>query len=713
MNPIVINDEIESVRTTHDELKLLIEWSSPWREFVSSIRPALATSPKRLAGEARTDVPAYREMAISWAAEAILILLAIVIPARLAVMRPYQAPVMPKYDVIYFSGDELPQTEDRGGARAGTSGRAGGHEAHHRTQVIRVARGETLREKVVDAPKLDLPTSLSDVANLLAYKPVPGPAPAEGLQSTMRAPSLDSGVVAPSPKALRERLGRPAPALSATAVPPSPSAPVHITPAHVPGDQMLSVIPPPVSAPEQVTNLQPKLTLPAPSVVAPPPSAVSRELRPGPGFGPGDPSKQIVPPTVQLGSASPQRNAYGGLGNANVVPPPVQLNGATSNRTGIASLGNGNVVAPPVQVNGSSSGRSRVAGLGDANVVPPTVQVGGGGTLRSSNATGFGGAPTIVPPAPNASSSLSGLGHGNRGGGLGGPGDVGNIAAPPSNTGGNAAGSGIVVSNQPGSKVGVPGGAGAGSLALSPAGGDKSGIGSGQGGNGIGQGTGPGSGIANNGPGATNTGKGAGSDTVARAGISPFPGNGGAGTGTVGKPPIPGVSVHGGSDVITLPSFGSDASAPVPGSHSSKVKQHEGPDITIVGSSRSGGALNLYGTLKGDKVYTIYIDTTLGTAVMEYADPSSANHPYADDLVAPQPVRADLPSDLKRSRLVISCTLDRSGQLKDAKVLEQGGSATMTSRVLAALNSWKFRPVFRGAQPVEVTAILGFNIDTN
>lgn len=275
------------------------------------------------------------------------------------------------------------------------------------------------------------------------------------------------------------------------------------------------------------------------------------------------------------------------------------------------------------------------------------------------------------------------------------------------------AGSGIVVSNQPGSKVGVPGGAGAGSLALSPAGGDKPGVGSGQGGNGIGQGTGPGSGIAGAGPGATNSGKGAGSDTVARAGISPFPGNGGAGTGTVGKPPIPGVSVHGGSDVITLPSFGSDASAPAAGSHSSKMKQHEGPDITIVGSSRSGGALNLYGTLKGDKVYTIYIDTALGTAVMEYADPSSANHPYADDLVAPQPVRADLPTDLKRSRLVISCTLDRSGQLKDAKVLEQGGTASMTSRVLAALNSWKFRPVFRGAEPVEVTAILGFNIDTN
>jgi hypothetical protein len=36
----------------------------------------------------------------------------------------------------------------------------------------------------------------------------------------------------------------------------------------------------------------------------------------------------------------------------------------------------------------------------------------------------------------------------------------------------------------------------------------------------------------------------------------------------------------------------------------------------------------------------------------------------------------------------------------------------MTTKVLAALTSWKFRPVFRGDQPVEVNAILGFDIDT-
>jgi len=32
---------------------------------------------------------------------------------------------------------------------------------------------------------------------------------------------------------------------------------------------------------------------------------------------------------------------------------------------------------------------------------------------------------------------------------------------------------------------------------------------------------------------------------------------------------------------------------------------------------------------------------------------------------------------------------------------------------MAALPAWKFRPATRGAQTVEVNALLGFNIDTN
>ena len=175
---------------------------------------------------------------------------------------------------------------------------------------------------------------------------------------------------------------------------------------------------------------------------------------------------------------------------------------------------------------------------------------------------------------------------------------------------------------------------------------------------------------------------------------------------------MPGVSVRGGSNnVITLPSFGSNGDQPTDLSRSTK-KDKRGPDITIIATSRSGGALNLYGYLKGDKVYTIYIDTTVGPAILQYADPASAAHPSTQELGAPEALRSELPGGILRARLVVACILDRSGMLKNFQVLETS-NATTTSKVLAALPRWKFRPAMRGDQPTEVTAILGFNVDTS
>jgi hypothetical protein len=179
----------------------------------------------------------------------------------------------------------------------------------------------------------------------------------------------------------------------------------------------------------------------------------------------------------------------------------------------------------------------------------------------------------------------------------------------------------------------------------------------------------------------------------------------------MGKPAMSGVSVRGGSNIINLPSFGSGSSDPTAPGRISLGDKRQGPGITVVATSRSGGAFNYYGALKGDRVYTIYIDTSLGTAVMQFADPTSAAHPYAEDLTAPQPMHAELPAGLRRSRLVIACVLDQSGVLKNPQVLEPGPHE-LTAKVLAALPAWKFRPVLRGEQPVEVNAILGFDIDT-
>jgi hypothetical protein len=119
-----------------------------------------------------------------------------------------------------------------------------------------------------------------------------------------------------------------------------------------------------------------------------------------------------------------------------------------------------------------------------------------------------------------------------------------------------------------------------------------------------------------------------------------------------------------------------------------------------------------YDVLKGDRNYSIYIETSLGTAVMQYADAASAAHPSSEKLTEPEAMRKDLPDGLRPTRVVIACILDRSGDLKDLKVLEPGAAAT-TSKILVALHSWKFRPAFRGNEPVEVNAILGFGIDTS
>jgi hypothetical protein len=130
----------------------------------------------------------------------------------------------------------------------------------------------------------------------------------------------------------------------------------------------------------------------------------------------------------------------------------------------------------------------------------------------------------------------------------------------------------------------------------------------------------------------------------------------------------------------------------------------------VVATSRSGGVLPYYGLLKGDN-YSIYIETSLGTAVMQYSDPSSATHPSREALSEPEPLRKDLPAGLRPTHLIIAGTLDQTGALKDLKVLEPGAAET-TSRILVALPKWKFRPAFRGSDPVEVTAIIGFGIDT-
>ncbi|HEV3510528.1 MAG TPA: hypothetical protein VGS05_02420, partial [Candidatus Sulfotelmatobacter sp.] len=785
-----------TARERHAAPRLLVEWSSPWKEFPGSIRPALSRSQPRLAGEAPFGLIPFRIMIPSYVLEAFLILAAIFVSVKVAELRPRVVPRFSPHDVIYYSGDELPRTEDLGGAQAGATGRAGGDEAYHRSQTIKIARGNSLVSKVVDAPNLKLPSSNLPVANLLAIRPNVGPPPTEGMRAARSAPRLTTAIVAPTPDVIRDytrnniqlnsavapaptvtqdrtpvvpslrttliapppavsddhpliaprltptvippapRVTRDrtqaAPSLSAVVVAPAPAvandrlrasqmlAPNVVPPAPAAVNRDISsapvrftdanVVPPPVSAPQRVASRTPRLNLPAPAVVAPPPSDnVSADLRRIPaGTAPDSPQAVVPPPPSATASGSFMGNLIGKIfGPAEVVPPPPSVN-ATGPSTASHSLG-ANVLPPPPAVNSNAanaaSGNRRSLGTLSPNVVAPPASVSGPVAAGTRASTVGLGSPSVVPPPPTVSgsehggaakrtllannvlppppslgggSNATGSGMGRKGFGLGAPLTSGSNSAAANN--GGSGGSGAVMSTQPGPRVGLPTSGGSGSLAMSPGGADKPGLGGSGAGTGIGTGSGSGSGMNGSATGAGKSGAGRGTDPAARGGISTASGPGGAGSVSAGNPPVRGVDISGGTGIVNLPSFGSDPAGSndpkQPGRSAFKHGQEIG--VTVVATATSGGAFEPYRNLLRGEKYTTYIDTSLGTAVMEFADEKSTAHAFGSTLTAPAPLRSDLPAGLPHARMVVTCTLDAEGNLTNVRVLEPG-PATMTA----------------------------------
>src|SRR4029077_5394541 len=82
--------------------RLLVEWSSPWEEFKSALRPALARPPKALAGEAPIGIFPYRGMLICWLIECLLLIAIIEIPEHFVSVDLALPPAHPQSDVIYY-----------------------------------------------------------------------------------------------------------------------------------------------------------------------------------------------------------------------------------------------------------------------------------------------------------------------------------------------------------------------------------------------------------------------------------------------------------------------------------------------------------------------------------------------------------------------------------------------------------------------------------
>jgi hypothetical protein len=145
---------LQPVEVVEFEPRFLIEWEPRWTSFRSAIGPALAASGRRLEGECRAGMFPFSGMLVAWLAEIAIFLVLIMVPATLLNMRRFEPPPQRKYDVLYFSGDYLPQTTDAVGAETGHSGKSGGREALNPRQTVRLSRGDSLANKVVDAPKL-------------------------------------------------------------------------------------------------------------------------------------------------------------------------------------------------------------------------------------------------------------------------------------------------------------------------------------------------------------------------------------------------------------------------------------------------------------------------------------------------------------------------------------------------------------------------------
>jgi len=253
----------------------------------------------------------------------------------------------------------------------------------------------------------------------------------------------------------------------------------------------------------------------------------------------------------------------------------------------------------------------------------------------------------------------------------------------------------IVISTNSADSVGVPAYGGPGSLAMSPKGhpvpdggvpgtGDKTaapGRGNGD------RASAPGTGNAAGGPALG----GSGSGTPASGG------KGNAGSRTLS----PGITVRGG--VVSLDSFGPRTRPPDPDLKKSVDPARKPAPLIVVATGRSGGGLSKYGVFKSQQVYTVYVETNSGAAVLEFALHNPVNP--SGEITPPDAIKAELPPAANRTGLVISCWLDSSGNVRDVRLLE--GTSANVQAVVDAIRAWRCHPALMGGLPVAVDALIG------
>jgi hypothetical protein len=423
--PVTLQLEEVAIIPLHDAPQLLVEWSPRWEGFVTSIGPAFARSGGRLAGEAPDTLMPYRGMLKSFSLQFLVLFVLIVLPHQIDRLRPYAAPKVQSYDVIYYSGDELPRTEDLGGAQSGATGRAGGREAHHATQTIRVARGGSLKQTVVDAPNIKLPPSKLDVANFLAVKANPGPPPAEGLHSSLATPSLPANVIAPAQVNVSRDHSRGGVTLDAI-VPPAPS--ISSDKSRTTPTLSAAVVPPAPNVQSEHTLYAPRLDS---SIIATAPNVSRDRIQAAPSLNPN-----VIGPAATRVSRDRARSTP--TLNASVIPPAPATPGREVARSRV-QMNEIGVVPPPVSAPEREVGRNAKLNLPVPSVIAPPPSTDSAHHLRRLESGGSGSAsPNVIPPPPTQTANTGLLS--SIVGKLFGTQDV--VPPPPSVSAGSASGTG-------------------------------------------------------------------------------------------------------------------------------------------------------------------------------------------------------------------------------------------------------------------------------
>jgi len=154
----------------------LVKMPSRPSQFFANLRIVVGRGKKKLPSEINSGLFSGRGISLSTFLHAAVMALWLMLPKVFPqpVIVAQQNPPA-KDDVVYYHATELPQMEDTGGARSGRSGKPGGSEAFHPTQVIRISRAPTVLPSVVDDPKLFLPRIKGPTANLLSLSAAPNP----------------------------------------------------------------------------------------------------------------------------------------------------------------------------------------------------------------------------------------------------------------------------------------------------------------------------------------------------------------------------------------------------------------------------------------------------------------------------------------------------------------------------------------------------------